>query len=49
VEALDPRSLLSEAEGLQRQARADRHAASVPLLVFGVLTLASAVFMAVWR
>jgi hypothetical protein len=38
----DAQALLRDAERLRRRARADRHASSVPLLIFGALTVISA-------
>ena len=37
------RDMVEDTERLRRRARSDRRASSVPLLVFGVLTLAGAV------
>jgi hypothetical protein len=42
LERTDAQALLRDAERLRRRARGDRHASSVPLLVFGALTLVSA-------
>jgi hypothetical protein len=42
VERTDAQTLLEDAERLRRRARGDRHASSVPLLIFGALTVISA-------
>jgi hypothetical protein len=42
MERTDAEALLRDAERLRRRARGDRHASSVPLLVFGALTVLSA-------
>jgi hypothetical protein len=42
MEQVDAQALLRDAERLRRRARDDRHASSVPLLIFGALTVTSA-------
>jgi hypothetical protein len=42
MERTDAQALLRDAERLRRRARGDRHASSVPLLVFGALTVIGA-------
>jgi hypothetical protein len=42
TERTDARALLRDTERLRRRTRGDRHASSVPLLIFGTLTLISA-------
>jgi len=42
MERTDAQALLRDAERLRRRARGDRHASSVPLLIFGALTVISA-------
>jgi hypothetical protein len=42
MERTDARALLADAERLRRRARGDRHASSVPLLIFGALTVVGA-------
>ena len=42
MERADAQALLRDAELLRRRARGDRHASSVPLLIFGALTVVSA-------
>jgi hypothetical protein len=48
----EPSHALNDVERLRRTARSDRRPSSVPLLVFGVLTLGSAPFaedISLWR